>query len=63
MERYINATGTTTIEPYSQVFDPDTGQKVAIGQRLHSYRWVRGLSEGNKQRLRQLGVGDVPGLK
>lgn len=61
MERYLSATGASRIEPFSQAFDPSTGQKMAIGQKLHSFRWVSGLSEGQKQRLLKLGL-EVPGL-
>lgn len=61
MERYLSATGAARIERFSQAFDPATGQKMAIGQKLHSFRWVSGLSVEQKQRLLKLGL-EVPGL-
>lgn len=63
MEQYIKATNVGIIEEYSQAFDPSTGQKVAIGKKLHNYRWIKKLTAQQRQRLIDLGINNVPALR
>lgn len=60
MENYVGSTGVKIIEPYSMVTDTITGEKAAIGKKLHDYRWLRGLSETQKQRIRGFGLRKLP---
>lgn len=66
-ELYVQRTGVRSIASHHTVIDPDSGQSFAVGKKLHDFRWVRGLDEELRQRLRALrlsppppGLGETP---